>query len=222
MKVAIPYIDQIIDTDNGKVNTLVIENQKLFGTIVEDVYKQITGDEGQVVISENNKPCNVAKKVEVLSQFVPFNINTRPIITLLNSELERISLTDEYYENSMKMLSKLEKYVYDLCNELPFDVSITKKNVSILIKAVGAEIRNDYCSIAEKVIEYMDLIRTLEKMEKLYVLVNYRSYITDDEFRLFSDTVLSHGFHILLLESSSRERLLTEQRITIDNDLCEI
>ena len=95
-------------------------------------------------------------------------------------------------------------------------------NMSSLIKSVGVEIRNDFVSTAEKVIEYMDLIRHLEKADKLFILVNYRSYITDDEFCLFNDTVLSHGFHVVLLESSSRVKLLTEHRITIDSDLCEI
>ena len=62
MKVAIPYVDQIIDTDNGMVNALVIENQKLFSMVVEDIYQQIAGKEGRIVISESDKPCNVAKK----------------------------------------------------------------------------------------------------------------------------------------------------------------
>lgn len=222
MKVAIPYVDRIIDTDNGMINTLVVENQKLFSMVVEDIYQQIAGKEGRIVISEANKPCNVAKKVEILNQFVPFELNTRTILSHLNTELERISLTEDYYEGSMKTLSELENHINTLCNELPFEISITKMNMSSLIKSVGVEIRDDFVSTAEKVIEYMDLIRHLEKADKLFILINYRSYITDDELCLFYDTVLSHGFHILLLESSSRVKLLTEYRITIDSDLCEI
>ena len=119
-------------------------------------------------------------------------------------------------------LGFINRQLNTLCNELPFEISITKMNMSSLIKSVGVEIRDDFVSTAEKVIEYMDLIRHLEKADKLFILINYRSYITDDELCLFYDTVLSHGFHILLLESSSRVKLLTEYRITIDSDLCEI
>ena len=111
MKVAIPYVDRIIDTDNGMINTLVVENQKLFSMVVEDIYQQIAGKEGRIVISEANKPCNVAKKVEILNQFVPFELNTRTILSHLNTELERISLTEDYYEGSMKTLSEPENHI---------------------------------------------------------------------------------------------------------------
>ena len=149
MKVAIPYADRIIDTENGMVNTLVIENQRLFSMIIEDIYRQTTGEEGRVVVSEANKPCNVAKKIEVLNRFVPFEVNTRTILSHLNTELEKISLTEEYYEESMKMLSELENLIIALCSELPFEISITKLNMGALIKSLGVEI-NQYIAKADK------------------------------------------------------------------------
>lgn len=33
--------------------------------------------------------------------------------------------------------------------------------------------------------------------------------------------VLSHGFCVLLLDSTDRERISYEKRLTIDKDLCE-
>ncbi len=220
MKVAIPFIYRVIDTDNGMINTLVIENQRLFSSFIEDIYKQICGSEGHIVISVNDRPCAVTKNVEIIDRFVPFDINKRSIITRLNTELERLSLED-YYETSMMILSEIEGHLNTLCNDVSCDVEFSKLNIGALIRALGAEIKTDHLSTAEIIIDYMNSVRDLERTEKLFILINYRSYITDDEFELFSENILSHGFHVLLVDSASRKQLLTEKRITIDADLCE-
>lgn len=40
--------------------------------------------------------------------------------------------------------------------------------------------------------------------------------------QLFMDTVLSHGFHILMLENYAYPVLPRESRWIVDRDLCEI
>ena len=72
----------------------------------------------------------------------------------------------------------------------------------------------------EKILDYMELVRELER-EKLFILVNIRSYFNDETMEKFIETVLLHDHKILMLESQSRKRLTRTQRLTIDSDLCE-
>ena len=46
-------------------------------------------------------------------------------------------------------------------------------------------------------------------------------FFTDEEMSLFLETLVGHSFRVLLIESTSREKLLLENRVTIDTDLCE-
>lgn len=58
--------------------------------------------------------------------------------------------------------------------------------------------------------------------EKLFITVDLRAFIPDEQAAAFMASVLSHGFHLLMLESAERPLLPCEQRTIIDRDLCEI
>lgn len=67
----------------------------------------------------------------------------------------------------------------------------------------------------------MSLILDFEP-KKLFVFVNLRSYFLDEEIELFVKTVKLRQMQVLLLESSSRQRIDGIKQLTIDCDLCEI
>lgn len=74
-------------------------------------------------------------------------------------------------------------------------------------------------SDAEKLIDYMELVREFDR-DKLFVTVNMRGFFVDAEMAAFMETVVSHGYHLLMLESRAYDILPLENRITIDEDLC--
>ena len=53
MKLTHPQIEKIFDTDCGKVNTLVIENQRFLSELLRDMTEQKDGYDGQWNVSEN-------------------------------------------------------------------------------------------------------------------------------------------------------------------------
>ena len=65
-----------------------------------------------------------------------------------------------------------------------------------------------------------ELVREFDR-DKLFVTVNMRTFFADGIMERFLETVRSHEFHVLMLESQSYARLAPEKRITIDADLCE-
>ena len=67
----------------------------------------------------------------------------------------------------------------------------------------------------------MELVTEFER-KKLFVLYNLRSLISDKEAELFLDTVLRHGYNVIMLDSSEHTRLPHEQRYIVDRSLCEI
>ena len=111
--------------------------------------------------------------------------------------------------------------MYDLAFDLALDIEFHSITAEALIKATGVSLKEEYESLAEKVIDYMEMVNTLER-RKLYILVNFRSYVSDKEMIYFIDTVLRHELNVLIIESTERSILKGELRYLVDESLCEI
>ena len=70
---------------------------------------------------------------------------------------------------------------------------------------------------------FLDEIAVLliENPDKLFIMVNMRSYFSDEEMELFAESACLHDFKVLLLESVAASRLKHTKRFVIDADLCE-
>ena len=78
-----------------------------------------------------------------------------------------------------------------------------------------------YESLAEKILDYFELVEEYDK-KKLFIMVNLRSYLSDEEMKMFMRDVLARKIQVLLIESSERSVLDEEKRYIVDADLCVI
>lgn len=221
MKFVFPEIDTVFDTEIYKVNTLIIENQRLMLSVLKDIEVQLSGLEGKAVVSDNNKILDFSKNVELISQFFPFEINKKTLISKVCSEIEKEAAADENYLRSAALLSEIESYFYYLSRQFTGNFNFAKINMSSLVKASGIEFDEEYDSLAEKLTEYFGLVYEFDR-RKLFITLNLRSFIPDNETELFLDTVIKHGYNLIMLENREYNHLANEQRYIVDSDLCEI
>lgn len=104
--------------------------------------------------------------------------------------------------------------------DLPCTVSCDKIGIGGVFRSAGLGILDDYGNDLEHILDYMELTRELER-DKLFVLVNLRSFYSNEEIAAFFQSVLDHSLCVLLVDSVSKARLPLEKRITVDADLCE-
>lgn len=220
MMLAHPQMDVVFDFENNHVNTLVIENPGFFCDFLRDIHMQIAGYSGKAVLSSEYMPISFSKSAEIIDSFLSFDINRRSLITKVISKLESIAMDESNYIKTAQIIGDLEKYIQDLAFDLPSDVYCSKMNISGVLHSAGIEIADDYNNDLERLLDYMELTRELDR-EKLFVFVNLRSYYTDESVSAFLSSVLGHGFSILLVDSVSKEKLPEEKRTTVDIDLCE-
>lgn len=124
------------------------------------------------------------------------------------------------YLRTARLTGELEQYVMELAMDLPCGVWCSKMSFGGILRAVGVDIVDDHESDLERLLDYMELTRELEH-ERLFILVNLRSYYSDAEVEAFFASVLDHELLILPVDSVSRPRLKNERRVTVDEDLCE-
>lgn len=221
MKLVLPEIDHVFEDDQGYVNEILIENQGLFYRILFDIYEQSQGLDGKSVLSENDKQLPISKYLEVLDRFIPFELSKKSLISKLSAELEKKAIEPENYQTTMEMLSGIEKYLSDLSFGFDCDINFNTITIASLIKAAGISFSEDYDSLAEKVIDYMELVNEFDK-HKLFILVNIRSYINDFELERFVETIISHSYSVIFLENKENVEVQGIRRYIIDKDLCEI
>lgn len=221
MKLVMKGIENVLDCSKNQICTVVIENPKLFYEVVEDIDRQIQGLEGESVLSENNQILKMDKYAEKLMQFVPFDLNKKSLLSRITSYMQKIAVDEIHYEKTSGFLAVWEKFCMDLEFELPVGIEFTKINIDALLKSSGIMISDDYDSLAEKVLDYIHLVEYFEG-KKLFVLVNIRSFVENEEMQKFGDTVLARGYQIILLDNKEYPLLNNEKRCVIDADLCEI
>ena len=221
MKFVYPDIGYVFDFEKSPVYSLIIENQRMLLELMTDIQNQLQGLEGKSVLSEQGKQIAIEKYAECLSQFCPFSINQKSLLNKVTAVLAKTAVNEEYYLMTMQLLGQIEQYLLEIAFELKGDIVFQKVTADALVKAVGVEFRDEYDSLAEKVIDYFELVTELDR-KKLFVLYNLRSLLDDEETTVFIDTVIKHGYNVLMIESGEHTLLPGERRYIVDSALCEI
>lgn len=221
MKLMIPYFSAPICFAENLLNTLVVENQKLFREIVADISQQIAKWEGKIVLSEEDEPIPMAGNVEMLQSYLDLDLNQKNLLNKVQAILEKTAVDEAHYLETQEVLAAVERYISKLSFACPVDIECGKLTVSNVLKMAGIHFTQILSDPLENLYQYMTLVRELDK-EKLFVFVNLRSWFLDEEVETFMQTALSHKFNVLLLDNREYPRFPGEKRTIIDRDLCEI
>lgn len=220
MKLAISNYDLIMDPSDGLVE-LIIENQSCLLKLLVMIDAQLKGEEGTIVLSKNNDVIPFSKNAEFISSFISFDINRKNLVNKLHGRMAENAVDEFNYENTMNILSQLEAYLFDITDNLSGSIQFPQVSVDSIIKASGACFDSDYDSIVEELSDYMELVREYDR-DKLFILYNLRSVVSDDDISLFNETAIRKGYEIILIESAEKTKLNDIKRFIIDNDLCLI
>ena len=72
MKLACPYFNSLIEVKEGIPFSLVIEDQPLFRRVLTDIHSQLSGNDGDTVLSIGNMPVPVNRYADIIESFAPF------------------------------------------------------------------------------------------------------------------------------------------------------
>lgn len=220
MILAHPQLDTVLEFGGSNVNALVVEHPDFYRSLICDLYGQLQGEAGKLILSEKGKTLPISKWVELVDNCIHFELNRKSLLTKVCAAMERTAVSESFFLKTSELLCALEHYVDELAFELPSDIVCEKCSVAGILKGIGVSIRDDYDDPLERLIDFMELVREFDR-DKLFVLVGLRSFFADQQVEAFLKTLLDHGYRVLLLDCVSREKLSSEKRLTIDNDLCE-
>ena len=221
MKIAYEKISTVIEMIPGQMNGLVVENAGMLYQLLTDLKETLDGKGAGFVCSKEDKLITASKTVELVTDFVNFQFNSRTIISKMISSLEQRALSGEFYLQTQELLAHIENYMDDLTMDIPYDFMCEKQNIQSLLKGLGITVADQFDTLEEKVLAYMDLVREFDKKE-LFIFWNLRCLIPQGRLQLMVDTAMQREHKILFIDSTEYPKLKQERRLIIDEDLCEI
>lgn len=135
--------------------------------------------------------------------------------------MQKLAMDEEHYYQTSELITLLESYLLDLSVELTGNIELSKITWENTIKAVGVEFADIYDSLAEKILDYMELVREYDS-ERIFITLNLWSYISDNEMNKFVNDVVVRGYKLLMLENTEYPIIEHEKRYIIDADKCII
>lgn len=208
-----------LDFDENQIEILIIEAPSAMTAMIGDIWNQVHGEQGNWILSENGKVMNISK--EVVCIFNPFDIdcNEKKVLNSIYKELENIS-KEELYEKTQSINSALVKYIEQLTGFEAYSLTYSlEPDISALLKAYDVKIDTCAGTIAEKLLEYMTIQKRICK-NTVFVTVNLKQYISQDEIEELYKNLLYEKIHLLEIEAYQQKSCNYERTTLIDKDLC--
>lgn len=223
MKLSHPFLSYPIEFSEDKINVLVIENQKALTQFVTELLSQLSGCDGNFIISDELKLLPIDKHLEVIVDFFAIDINQRKLHNKLYNMIKNIAVSEKYYIETLEFNTCLHEYICTLLQELPYPLIFTEDPDFIgLYKYLEIRFDSDKLGIMDILVDYMEAMESFLGVS-CFVFVNIKTYLESNELQTLYKEIRYRKKRVLLLESTIREDRFQDEVIRIiDKDLCEI
>lgn len=118
-KLAYSTYEIVFELEENKVNTWIVENPATMVELICELSKQCEGQEGNFILSEENKILNISKSISFVKEPFSIDCNNRKILTRLFQELEKENAL-EWNEVQQNFYSAYIEYITWLCQKSNF------------------------------------------------------------------------------------------------------
>ena len=208
-----------IDFENKSIFSLIIENKKLYRKIIEDLINNISIDDGNIILSKNNKLIVPEKEIFVFSDYFNFDVN-KFVLNKYYKELKNLSEND-FFDETVEIKEVLRNYVTKLV-ENEYSIKLEEDlDISQILKAFGVKFQRNE-DLLLNLFEWIKILNEVLGYE-IFFFINLENFLSDDELVEFSKFILYNKYKVVFLENFNRNKLFDDDNlIIIDNDLCEI
>lgn len=212
-----------IEFDENEVNLLILENPVYMRKILESLYQQVKGEDGDWVLSDENKILKMDKYAEIIINPFDIDVNQKKLLaalySVIDTEVQNSELLLEW--NSLHLL--FVNFAEKVSSQVFYDLSLADEfDVKDFLKFMNVKFYEEESSILEKMISYVRLVREMLGL-RLIVFVNLHTYLSGEELKYLYEQAFYWKIHILVIENVvPEEKMDIENMIIIDKDACII
>lgn len=219
MKINISYFENSLEINSDCINSIEIENKKIFYRLLCDLNDISNGIENEnIKIFENNKKISIINKINIITDYVNFDFQkyTNSINKYIIENIKGLN------DNSIVLLYKklIQKYNILISNlDLPITIS-NENTIESLSKIMKVKV-----NLKNTILDNLFLIIDLEKILKLnkaLFLVNLKQYLTINELEELYKYSIYNNVNIILIDSQSYGCTQNfENKLIVDDILVE-
>lgn len=220
MKLAHPQWVHTVEWDSSHPASLILEDPNAYRNLVQDLTIQANGEEGTAVLSDNGRPCSLAKEGLLIRDLWAAEPNQKKILTGIYRQLANLA-QEEHYGQLCEVISQGEALMEALSRESMLDLTWeTPVDLNPLLKAYGVQVEHSEDPF-ERLLDQARLSREFLPTHFL-ILVGVRSFLKAEECQAFCRELALCEMPVLWIEPSCQPMIEQEVRLVIDEDACEL
>ena len=222
MRINCNYVENSIIFEDGKINSIEMENKKIFYRFVRDLYSISNSDvlEEFIFLDDNNKEISVFNKIKIFNNFFEFDFNSKKY----NMEILK-QLVSEINDEDKNEILNLQKKIYTKVNkqlnkyDIPLYISIDI-DLEAILKELKITIKN-YDDILNNLFLLIDLENIL-RLSNILIFINLKQYLSLEELEEFYKYAIYNNVKLILVDSQCYTSTSKyEKKLIVDNDLVE-
>ena len=208
-----------IDFEEKNIVSLIVENKRVYRKIVEDLVNNLNIEDGNIILSRNNKLIIPEKEFFVFLDYFNFDIN-KFVLNKYYKELKNLS-ENEFLNETLEIKEILKDYINKMVENnysLKFEDDL---DVSQILKAFSIKFERSE-DLLLNLFEWLKILNEILGYE-IFFFINIENFLSEDELLEFSKFILYNKYKVVFLENFYRNKLFDDDSlIVIDNDLCEV
>ena len=206
--------------DDGSITNLFIENPVTFREYTGELLRQINGDDGDFVLSQNNEEISITKNIAIITDPLNLQFDEKKINTKINKDIVSLIAKDaEIQKDSFPLISMLEQYANNLKESYGYNINYEIPDDTSIVKILGFHIDMDYETQSEKLLEWLNITHDILHIEN-FVILNMQTYFSNKEIEIICAEASSMKHNLLLINQfNTYDR---PNSIIIDSDNCEL
>lgn len=221
MKLVHLDLDIDVTMTENYVNIIVIERPQVLRTVLEELVKQISGEEGDFILSSEGKIIPCSKHMYAILDPLSLDFNSSKIQTKLYQIIKAYvdeTMIEKTGELNQQITTYLEKIVLSIPFSLTYDLDL---EIQSLLKLYHVGIQTCEVGFVENIIEYMKVFSQLFS-KNIVVFFNLKAWLSADELKYVYEYAFYSKINVLLIENHSRKDFEFEKMMIIDSDSCVI
>lgn len=210
-----------VDIKENIVAIIVLEDVKLRLPLINELFSQTSGKEGNWLLFENDKSFDLGKKVELILEPLTLTLNNKKVKTKLYQDIKTIA-QDYCFSQGLEVHSQICNYLENMLDKLPYPVKYDEDwDVSEILKAYNVELVEEYDNIFEKLYNYIKLVNNVCGTD-IFIMVNIKQYLTDEQITELYKMAAYGKIQLVLIEFNMNNKRDCEEIYILDRDDCVI
>ena len=207
--------------EENKITTIVIENPLVMSEVIRNISRQVNGEDGEWILSEQDKIFSVEKSGIFLDNPLMVNSNEKRILTRLYKELSEQANT-LMYEDYTRINSYIVSFLERLLDIVPYHLDMeVDMDLTGILKLYGVKIESEGVSVLEALLDYLRALSCICNIRVAFIL-NVKQFLTLEEVRQLYEFCFYEKMYLINLEGQKNYNLEQEKCVIIDKDLCII